>query len=95
MGRRENSMTHVQQGITKYVPKSISKYASASSASGNTGKNKSPSSSTGTLKRMCHGSTSPSTERAPNKRQLIPSKNNKKQKTMDTNNEKSDLPRHY
>ena len=36
---------------------------------------------------MRHGSTSPSTERPPNKRQLIPSKNNKKEKTMDTNND--------
>ena len=77
MDRRENSMTHVKQGITKYVSKSISKCASASSASGNMGKNKS---STGALKRMHQGSTSPSTERPPNKRQLIPSKNNKKQK---------------
>ena len=44
-------------------------------------------SSTGALQRMHQGSTSPGTERPPNKRQLIPSKNNKKQKTMDTNND--------
>ena len=52
MDRKKYSMTHAKQGITKYVSKSISKFTSASNESGSTGKNKSPSSSTGALKRM-------------------------------------------
>ena len=83
MNRRKNSTStsHIQQGISKFVEKS--KSASATSASENSGKRNSTTSSTSNFKRMRQSSHSPSAEKPPNKRQAT---RPGKQKTMENNN---------
>ena len=85
MNRRKNSMstTHIQQGTSKFVEKSKTASASATSVTESTGKRNSATSSSSNLKRMRQSSHSPSAEKPPNKRQATKPG---KQKTMKTNN---------
>ena len=83
MNRRKNSTstTQIQQGISKFVEKS--KKPSAISASENTGKRNSTTSSThnSNLKRTCQSSLSPSAEKPPQEKtsnETRPTKDNGK-----------------